>query len=83
MSKLIKNLWVCLLGFSVLFASEEWTKNKIKKLNLSKKWSILISPVFNKISLEELANWILQDNIDVRLQLQMHKYIWDPNTRAV
>ena len=61
----------------------EWTKNKIKKLNLSKKWSILISPVFNKISLEELANWILQDNIDVRLQLQMHKYIWDPNTRAV
>ena len=28
MSKLIKNLWVCLLGLSVLFASEEWTKNK-------------------------------------------------------
>jgi len=61
----------------------EWMKSKIDKFNLSKKWTILLSPVFNKIELKEIANWILEDNIDVRLQLQMHKYIWDPSARAV
>ena len=61
----------------------EWTKSKIKKYNLDKKWTILFSPVFGKISLEKLADWILEDNLNVRLQLQMHKYIWDPDKRAV
>ena len=31
----------------------------------------------------ELAEWILADRLPVRLQLQAHKYIWDPNTRGV
>ena len=61
----------------------EWTKSKINKYNLNQKWTILISPVFGKISLEKLAEWILQDNLDVRLQLQMHKYIWDPDKQGV
>ena len=61
----------------------EWTKSKIKKYNLDKKWTILFSPVFGKISLEKLADWILKDNLNVRLQLQMHKYIWAPDKRAV
>ena len=61
----------------------EWTKSKINKYDLNQKWTILISPVFGKISLEKLAEWILQDNLDVRLQLQMHKYIWDPDKQGV
>ena len=61
----------------------EWTKSKIDKYGLNKKWVVLFSPVFGKISLEKLADWILEDNLDVRLQLQMHKYIWDPDKRAV
>ena len=61
----------------------EWTKSKINKYNLNQKWTILISPVFGKISLEKLAEWILKDNLDVRLQLQMHKYIWDPDKQGV
>ena len=60
-----------------------WAKNKITKYNLNKQWTVLISPVFNKITLDKLAKWILEDNLDVRLQLQMHKYIWDPDMRAV
>ena len=60
-----------------------WTKNKIEKYNLSKQWTVLISPVFNKMTLDKLAEWILEDNLDVRLQLQMHKYIWNPDMRAV
>ena len=40
----------------------QWTKKKIKDYSLSLKWSVLISPVFGKITLEQLANWILKDN---------------------
>ena len=61
----------------------KWVKEKIKKYSLDKKRTVLVSPVFNKIELKELADWILRDNLNVRLQLQMHKYIWDPETRAV
>ena len=61
----------------------EWTKSKIDKHQLNKKWVISFSPVFGKISLEKLAEWILKDNLNVRLQLQIHKYIWDPDKRAV
>ena len=61
----------------------QWTKKKIKDYSLNLKWSVLISPVFGKITLEQLANWILKDNLNVRLQLQMHKYIWNPNKQGV
>tara|TARA_Y100000590_G_scaffold54965_1_gene57476 strand:+ start:74 stop:724 length:651 start_codon:yes stop_codon:yes gene_type:complete len=61
----------------------KWTKKKIEKHKLNEKWEVLISPVFDKLSLESLSNWMLNDNLDVRLQLQMHKYIWEPNKRGV
>tara|TARA_Y100000996_G_scaffold137435_2_gene104540 strand:+ start:5733 stop:6386 length:654 start_codon:yes stop_codon:yes gene_type:complete len=61
----------------------KWVKAKISKYNLDSKWTILLSPVFGKITLEEMANWILEDNLKVRLQLQMHKYIWDPEKQGV
>ena len=61
----------------------DWTKDKISQYNLNEKWATLISPVFDKITLEQLAEWILEDSLDVRLQLQMHKYIWNPDMRAV
>jgi 7-carboxy-7-deazaguanine synthase len=43
----------------------------------------LLSPVFGKMDTQTLAQWILQDRLDVRLQLQMHKLIWDPERRGV
>ena len=61
----------------------EWTKSKIDEYDLDKKWTVLFSPIFGKISLKKLADWILKDNLKVRLQLQLHKYIWDPDKRAV
>ncbi len=61
----------------------KWAQNKINKLNLTTKTSVILSPVFNKIKLQTLANWILETNLDVRLQTQLHKHIWDPNTRGV
>ena len=61
----------------------DWTKEKIDEYSLNAKWTVLISPVFGEMNLDKLAEWILQDNLDVRLQFQMHKYIWNPDMRAV
>lgn len=61
----------------------DYAKQIIGKYNLDKKCTVLISPVFAKIELSELASWILRDNLPARLQMQMHKYIWEPTTRGV
>ena len=44
---------------------------------------IHFSPVFGKMEPEILAEWILEDNLNVRLQIQLHKIIWDPEKRGV
>jgi len=45
--------------------------------------AVLFSPVHGVLDPKELAAWILADRLDVRLQLQAHKYIWDAQTRGV
>lgn len=45
--------------------------------------AILFSPVFGVLAPAELARWVLEAHAPVRLQLQTHKYIWDPATRGV
>ena len=45
--------------------------------------AVLFSPVHGELHPRQLAEWILEDRLPVRLQLQMHKYIWDPATRGV
>jgi 7-carboxy-7-deazaguanine synthase len=45
--------------------------------------SVLFSPVHDVMDAKTLAAWILEDRLAVRLQLQVHKYIWDPQTRGV
>ncbi len=45
--------------------------------------NIFFSSVYGKLAPSILAEWILQEKLDVRLQLQLHKYIWDPNLRGV
>ncbi len=44
---------------------------------------VILSPVFGRLSPRSLAEWILRDGLNVRLGLQIHKFIWDPNTRGV
>ena len=61
----------------------EWTIQIIKKYNLFRKCEILFSVVFGELEPVELVNWILEDKLDVRFQLQMHKYIWHPETKGV
>ena len=44
---------------------------------------IIFSPVFGELPPRTLAEWILRDGLDVRLGLQLHKFIWDPDMRGV
>ncbi|MDA3860143.1 MAG: radical SAM protein [Melioribacteraceae bacterium] len=61
----------------------DWAKDIIIKYKLDEKVTVLFSSVFGKIEHEELVNWILEDKLNVRYQLQMHKYIWDPDKTGV
>lgn len=61
----------------------DWSKEVIGKHKLDKKVKILFSSVFGKIKHEEFVRWILEDNLNVRYQLQMHKYIWEPDKKGV
>jgi 7-carboxy-7-deazaguanine synthase len=54
----------------------DWAKNVIQKHGLDVKASILFSPVHGKLNPAELANWILEDRLRVRFQLQLHKILW-------
>ncbi|MFA7057453.1 MAG: radical SAM protein [Candidatus Cloacimonadales bacterium] len=59
-----------------------WSKAFIFEHNILNR-NILFSPVFDKIAPKILASWIVEDRLDVRFQLQAHKYIWDPNKQGV
>ena len=45
--------------------------------------AVLFSPVHAKLDARQLAEWVIADRLEVRVQLQMHKYIWTPETRGV
>ena len=61
----------------------EWSKSLIDKYNLDSKCEILFSNVFGKLENIELVEWILEDNLKVRFQTQLHKYIWEPDKKGV
>lgn len=61
----------------------DWAVDVIKKRGLERRCHILISPVFSELAPDELVNWILQDGLDVRFQLQLHKLVWSPDTKGV
>ncbi len=61
----------------------DWSKSIIQKYDLDKKVKILFSSIFGKIEHNALVKWILEDNLNVKYQLQIHKYIWDPNKTGV
>lgn len=64
-------------------ADYEWSKAKIAEHRLAEKSPILMSVVFGKLEPVTLSEWILEDRLEVRFQLQMHKFIWHPEQRGV
>jgi len=61
----------------------EWSKEIVNKYNLTGICTILFSVVFGQLEPLTLVGWILEDKLNVRFQLQMHKFIWDPAAKGV
>ena len=61
----------------------EWSRTIVEEYGLAGNQTVLFSPVFGAVEPVRIAEWILEDRLKVRFQLQMHKYIWDPNKRGV
>ncbi len=55
----------------------QWAVQTIKQRNLDQICPILFSPVHGKLDPTSLANWVLRDKLPVRMQIQLHKLLWD------
>jgi 7-carboxy-7-deazaguanine synthase len=61
-----------------------WSKQKIGEFDLiGRSGTVLFSPIFGRIDPRQIVDWLLEDNLQVRFQLQMHKFIWSPETKGV
>lgn len=54
----------------------DWAKKILDQYKLTEKCHVLFSPVYQKLNTTDLGNWILQDQLPVRLQIQLHKLLW-------
>jgi 7-carboxy-7-deazaguanine synthase len=61
----------------------EWSKEIVHKYGLIKKCHLLISPASGILSPEDLARWMLEDRLEARLNLQLHKYIFDSKRKGI
>jgi 7-carboxy-7-deazaguanine synthase len=62
----------------------EYAQAVIQKYDLQNRArAVLISPAWDQIDLQDLAGWISQSGLNIRMQLQLHKYIWGPEVRGV
>jgi len=61
----------------------EWARQTVLGRDLPRSCTVLLSPAFGLLHPKQLAEWILEDHLDVRMQMQLHKAIWPPETRGV
>lgn len=61
----------------------EWSRAVLREHALDKKCHVLFSPVYDKLKIHDLASWILEDQLSVRLQTQLHKVIWGKDAIGV
>ncbi len=61
----------------------DWSKKIIDKYNLANKCHILISPAYGILKPDNLAVWMIEDKLQARFNLQLHKYIFGPERRGV
>ena len=54
----------------------DWAKKILDQYKLTERCHVLFSPVYQKLNATDLGNWILQDQLPVRLQIQLHKLLW-------
>jgi 7-carboxy-7-deazaguanine synthase len=65
-------------------ADWEYSLEIIKRYDLENRaYAVLISPVWDKVDLQEMAGWVSASGMNVRMQLQLHKQIWGADARGV
>lgn len=65
-------------------ADYEFAREIVHREKLTERVAaVLFSPVHAELPGKQLAEWVIADRLEVRVQLQMHKYIWSPETRGV
>jgi 7-carboxy-7-deazaguanine synthase len=61
----------------------DWAVDVVRRHGLDRRITVLLSPAYGLVQPIELATWLLASGLQVRMQLQMHKSIWDPKARGV
>ena len=62
----------------------EWMRATVRERSLPKRTpNLLASTVFGKLAPRQLVAWVLEDRLPVRVQLQMHKYVWSADATGV
>jgi 7-carboxy-7-deazaguanine synthase len=62
----------------------EWSRKQVLEHKLDERSGcVLFSPIFGRIEPRDIVDWIVEDKLPVRFQLQMHKFIWDPKQKGV
>lgn len=61
----------------------EWSRDTLRKYDIDQKVQVLFSPVYDKLPLKDLTEWVLQDGLPVRVQTQLHKWIWGKDAIGV
>lgn len=54
----------------------DWARGKLEQYQLTDRCEVLFSPIHGELKPADLADWIVADNLPVRMQLQIHKYLW-------
>lgn len=60
-----------------------WAADVIRSRRLAERTEVLLSPSHGQLDPRALVSWMLRDRLPARLSLQIHKYIWSPETRGV
>ena len=61
----------------------EWSRDVVIRHRLATRVNVLFSTAFGVLNPAQVSDWVCADKLPVRLQLQMHKYIWPPDARGV
>jgi 7-carboxy-7-deazaguanine synthase len=64
-------------------ADYEWSRDLVREKRLAERCPVLFSPVHGVLDPGELGRWVLDDGLPVRLQVQLHKYLWPGVERGV
>jgi 7-carboxy-7-deazaguanine synthase len=64
-------------------ADFDWAVAQVRRLRLTERCPVLLAPAFGRVEPAELAAWILESGLPLRLQLQLHKLLWGADRRGV